>query len=203
VASATYLPSKAELDERDRRRVADTAPVEAPAAPVAPAPVTANSAPGVGGGANVAPRVKAFTDKSTARKMVLASMFALLAISVYRSKQPQNDVNLYRRVWGTAVLGLFLSIMADFVPTIAGPFAVLTVLGALTNGGDAAIQNALSGLSSKLPTASSTGTATATATTTTSQGSASPTPTPQSTTPGVNAANAPGYPSVPVAQVQK
>lgn len=86
---------------------------------------------------------------ATARKTVLVSILLLYGIAVYRSKTPENDVNLFKRVWGISVIGAFLSLAADFIPTIAGPFAILTVLGSLTRGGDAAINNALSGLSSK------------------------------------------------------
>lgn len=86
---------------------------------------------------------------STARKTVLVSIVLLYGIAVYRSKTPENDVNLFKRVWGITVVGAFLSLAADFIPTIAGPFAILTVLGSLTNGGDAALNNALAGLSSK------------------------------------------------------
>lgn len=86
---------------------------------------------------------------ATARKSVLVSILILYGIAIYRSKQPENDVNLFKRVWGITVIGAFLSLAADFIPTIAGPFAILTVLGSLTNGGDAALNNALAGLSSK------------------------------------------------------
>ena len=42
-------------------------------------------------------------------------------------------------MWATGVVGLMLSLLADFAPTIAGPFAILTVLGSLTSGGDKAL----------------------------------------------------------------
>jgi hypothetical protein len=88
-----------------------------------------------------------FSNPTSARKMVLVSMFGLLVIAVFRARQPDTDVHLFRRLWGVGVLGLMLSVMADFAPTLAGPFALLTLLGAFTNGGDKAIQNFLSGLS--------------------------------------------------------
>lgn len=78
-----------------------------------------------------------------ARKAVLVSMVALLAIAYYRTAKGENEGSVYRRLWGTGVLFMFLSTLADFAPNIAGPFAGLTVLGSLTNGGDRALQNAL------------------------------------------------------------
>ncbi len=76
-----------------------------------------------------------------ARKAVLVSMVALLAIAYYRTAKGENEGSVYRRLWGTGVLFIFLSVLADFVPDIAGPFAGLTVLGSLTHGGDKALQN--------------------------------------------------------------
>lgn len=78
------------------------------------------------------------------KQVVLVSMLALMAISVYRQKGDPGT--LYKRVWGTGVLGVMLSLMADFIPDVAGPFAGLVVLGALTNGGDKAINNLLGGV---------------------------------------------------------
>lgn len=66
---------------------------------------------------------------SQARKMVLVSAAALATITVYRK---QVD---YQRYWGVGALTLMLSLAADFAPGIAGPFAVLVVLGDLTNKG--------------------------------------------------------------------
>lgn len=88
--------------------------------------------------------------KSQARKMVLVSIFLLGVIAVYREKQGQAG-SLYKRLWGIGVIGVVLSLAADFVPTIAGPFAVLMVLGSLTSGGDKAIQNVLASVSTKIP----------------------------------------------------
>ena len=90
--------------------------------------------------------------KAQARKMVLVSMFLLGVIAVYREKSPGGSGSLYKRLWGLGVIGVVLSLAADFVPTIAGPFAVLMVLGSITSGGDKAIQNVLSSASSKIPT---------------------------------------------------
>ncbi len=76
-----------------------------------------------------------------AKQTVLVAMLILIAISVYRQKADPGT--LYKRVWGTGVLGLMLSLLADFAPAIAGPFAVVTVLGTMTKGGDKALLNLL------------------------------------------------------------
>ncbi len=88
-----------------------------------------------------------FNSPTSARKMVLVAMLGLTVINFYRSKTPESDVNLFRRLGGTGVLGLMLSVLADFAPTVAGPFALLVLLGSLTHGGDQAIQNALGKIS--------------------------------------------------------
>lgn len=98
-----------------------------------------------------------------AKKTVLVSMLALVAIAVYRGKA--GDGQTYKRVWGTGVVGLALSIVADFAPTVAGPFAALVVLGSLTNGGDAAIQNLLGGITKAGATTGTSPAGTAPATT--------------------------------------
>jgi len=71
----------------------------------------------------------------TARRWVLVSMLLLLVMGVYKSSKP-GDV-------GMAMLGTMLSLAADFVPQLAGPFAVLVVMGYATSGGDKALTNLL------------------------------------------------------------
>lgn len=88
----------------------------------------------------------------SARKLVLVSMLLLAAISYYRVRQGDQGA-LYKRLWGVGVIGLVLSVAADFVPGLAGPFSLLVLLGSLTNGGDQAIQGALSGVANRVPTA--------------------------------------------------
>lgn len=79
-----------------------------------------------------------------ARRIVLLSTFALVAIAAYRNKSGSGaDVGFSRRVWGVGVVAIMLSLAADVAPQIAGPFAALMVLGSLTHGGDQAIQNFL------------------------------------------------------------
>lgn len=82
------------------------------------------------------------------KQIVLVSTVALMAIAVYREQQNRDDTGLFKRVWGTGVLAVMLSIMADFAPQVAGPFAGLVVLGSLTHGGDRALVNLTSGASS-------------------------------------------------------
>lgn len=72
-------------------------------------------------------------DKVQARKMVLVSAFALAAIAVYRDRK-QGAGDTFHALWGVGVLSLMLSLLADFAPTVAGPFAALTVLGSAASG---------------------------------------------------------------------
>lgn len=85
-------------------------------------------------------------DKVQARKVVLASLFVLAVVSIYRDRRGSSSSGqqgTFRVMWGVGVVGLFLSLLADFVPQIAGPFAGLIALGSITNGGDKIIQQAL------------------------------------------------------------
>lgn len=85
-------------------------------------------------------------DKVQARKMVLVSAFALAAIAVYKDRR-QGASDTFHALWGVGVLSLLLSILADFAPTVAGPFAVLTVLGsaASQSGGSSIIDKVFGG----------------------------------------------------------
>lgn len=93
-------------------------------------------------------------DKVQARKMVLVGVLALGIIGVYRDRRAQDPTGTFRVMWATGVVGLMLTFLADFAPKIAGPFAVLIVLGSLTNGGDRALQSALGVIA---PTSSGSG----------------------------------------------
>jgi hypothetical protein len=104
--------------------------------------------------------------KVQARKMVLVSMLLLFAIQMYRDRKVESPQGTYRTFWAVGVVGLFLSLLADFVPQIAGPFAALVVLGSLTNGGEAALTK-LVGVVGTAPGGGATTTATKTAATTT------------------------------------
>lgn len=87
-------------------------------------------------------------DKVQARKMVLVSAFLLAAVAVYKDRK-QGTSDTFKALWGVGVLSMLLSILADFAPTIAGPFAVLTVLGSLTAGGSSIIDKLLGTVSAK------------------------------------------------------
>lgn len=60
--------------------------------------------------------------------MVLVSALLLAVIAVYKDRK-RGAGDTFHALWGVGVLSLLLSILADFAPTIAGPFSVLTVLG--------------------------------------------------------------------------
>lgn len=78
----------------------------------------------------------------TARRLVLVSLISLLVMATYKGSKPGDEGTL-KRLWGVGVLGIFLSVSADFAPSLAGMFALLVALGYATSGGDAAIQNVL------------------------------------------------------------
>lgn len=89
-----------------------------------------------------------------ARRWVLLSLVGLLGVAAYRGNL-SGDRGLSYRLWGVGMLGLMLSAAADVAPQLAGPFAVLVLLGSLTGGGDKAIQNVL-GKVSGAPAATTT-----------------------------------------------
>lgn len=86
-------------------------------------------------------------EKVQARKVVLVSIFLLAAIGIYRDRSSETPAGTFRRLWGVGVVGMMLSLAADFVPQLAGPFAGLIVLGSLTHGGDKLIESALGAIS--------------------------------------------------------
>lgn len=119
-----------------------------------------------------------------ARRWVLVSMVALLGMAAYKGATGKGagDVGLARRLWGVGMLGLILTAAADFVPQLAGPFAVLVVLGYATTGGDKAIENVLgkvSGAGRPIPSAAEQAGASA-------QGTPPGVRVPQPQQPGVN-----------------
>jgi hypothetical protein len=75
--------------------------------------------------------------------MVLVGIFVLLLVSVYKNRQTETPATTFRVVWGVSVVGMFLSLLADFLPQIAGPFALLVALGSITNGGEKVLEQAL------------------------------------------------------------
>lgn len=53
----------------------------------------------------------------------------IMAVWVLVTSSPAKG-STYKRLWGIGALTLGLSIMADFVPEIAGPFALLMLAAA-------------------------------------------------------------------------
>lgn len=84
-------------------------------------------------------------DSASAQKVVLMSVIALVLISAYRGRLTSDSggKGFFDRLWGVGWLAIMLGVAADVAPTVAGPFAILVVLGSVTNGGDAALHNLL------------------------------------------------------------
>lgn len=57
--------------------------------------------------------------------MVLLSLGTMFAVTAIRDLQGKQGGSTYRRLWATGVLAVGLSMLADFAPDIAGPFALL------------------------------------------------------------------------------
>lgn len=92
--------------------------------------------------------------KVQARKMVLVSAFLLAAIAVYRDRS-RGGGDTFRALWGVGVVSFALSLLADFAPTVAGPFAALAVLGSLASG-DVSLLDRMLGRAASAPASSST-----------------------------------------------
>ncbi len=86
-------------------------------------------------------------DKVQARKMVLAGLLVLTLVTVYKDRRSSDPAGTFRVFWGVGVVGMFLSLLADFLPQIAGPFAMLIALGSITNGGEQVLVNVLGTIS--------------------------------------------------------
>lgn len=111
-------------------------------------------------------------DKVQARKMVLVGILLLAIIGVYRDRKQTDPAGTFRVMWAAGVVGLLLTLLADFAPKIAGPFALLAVLGSLTR--DNVIERALGTVAPTKSTGSGSGTSTRSA----SSPAPSATPTP-------------------------
>jgi hypothetical protein len=94
-------------------------------------------------------------DKVQARKMVLVGLLVLTLITVYKDRRSSDPAGTFRVFWGVGVVGMFLSLLADFLPQIAGPFAALIALGSLTNGGEQVLERALGVIAPRPSTGSS------------------------------------------------
>ena len=89
---------------------------------------------------------------TTARRYVLVSMVGLLGLAAFKGRKGTgSDVGLSKRLWGVGALGIMLTLAADVAPTVAGPFALLVLVGYATSSGDQAIQNFLGKVSGGSP----------------------------------------------------
>jgi len=88
--------------------------------------------------------------QTQARRLVLVSLVGLLGLAAYRGNL-SGDVGLAKRLWGVGALGIMLTLGADLAPALAGPFALLVLIGYATSGGDTAIQNFLGKVSGSAP----------------------------------------------------
>lgn len=65
---------------------------------------------------------------ATASRVVLVTTGAMVAYALVDRHFNPASFDLYKRLWGIGAFGLGLSIAADFVPAVAGPFAVLVAV---------------------------------------------------------------------------
>jgi hypothetical protein len=125
-------------------------------------------------------------NKVQARKMVLASLAVVAFVSLYRDHKGSSAAGqqgTYRVLWGVGVVGMFLSLLADFLPEIAGPFAVLVALGSFTHGGDQALAKVLGAITPNSGSSSPPGPSSSSSTTRTGPNTqTTTTTTPTSTT---------------------
>jgi hypothetical protein len=85
-----------------------------------------------------------------AKRLVLVSLIGLLGLAAYRGNV-SGDVGLAKRLWGVGALGVFLTVAADVAPGLAGPFALLVLIGYATDPGDKATQALLDKISGSSP----------------------------------------------------
>ncbi len=67
---------------------------------------------------------------SGAKTIVFISGGTLVALALIKSKSAA-DVSTYKAIWAAGLLTTGLSIFADFVPELVGPFAVLIIIAAV------------------------------------------------------------------------
>lgn len=67
---------------------------------------------------------------ATSRRLVLLSLGTMFAVTTIRDVSGKGGASssTYRRLWATGALTLLLSIVADFAPDVAGPFALLIAM---------------------------------------------------------------------------
>lgn len=70
-------------------------------------------------------------EQSQARQAVLVSMFVTGGVVTYdllQQKEQLGPDDFFRAVWSLALLFLLLAMLADTLPELAGPFALLVAL---------------------------------------------------------------------------
>ena len=72
----------------------------------------------------------------SARRLVLVSLGTMFAVTTIRHVQGKQPGSTYRRLWATGALALVLSVLADFAPEVAGPFALLIGLSYIMGAED-------------------------------------------------------------------
>jgi hypothetical protein len=73
-------------------------------------------------------------DAPQARQLVLVSMLAtggVISYDLLKHKDSLGADQSFRAIWSTALLFLLLAILADTVPELAGPFALLVLMAVL------------------------------------------------------------------------
>lgn len=71
-------------------------------------------------------------NSSQAHSAVALSLVVMLGYGLVSGKGKQ--IGTYKQVWAIGVLGLLLSLIADFAPQVGGPLAILFGLGFVAGG---------------------------------------------------------------------
>jgi hypothetical protein len=70
--------------------------------------------------------------KGTASALTFATGGILVSIALLR-KNSASSGQTYRRIWAAGLLTAGLSVFADFVPELVGPFALLIIIAAVAS----------------------------------------------------------------------
>lgn len=71
-------------------------------------------------------------NSTQAHQLVAVSLVVMLGYGLVSGKGKQ--LGGYKQVWAIGVLGLFLSLISDFVPAVGGPLAALFAIGFIAGG---------------------------------------------------------------------
>lgn len=96
---------------------------------------------------------------ATANRMVLVSTGAMIAFVLIERHFNPAQVDTYKRLWAVGALGVGMSLAADFVPQIAGPFALLVLVAmvARNRGQIGRVLDNMKGAAPAKPAAQTTG----------------------------------------------